>query len=119
MSEGNGLPEGWVRVNITDVADVGLGNTPKKSDYRDTGSTGWSSSEMSRTPATIDPGRSNGVPHISTRQVERMEINLPPLSEQAEIVGRVKSLLAAVIVLERHLSLADDAHTAFSAAAVD
>ncbi len=30
----------------------------------------------------IDPGRSNGVPHISSKQVEAAEILVPPLAEQ-------------------------------------
>lgn len=41
---------------------------------------------------TIDPGRSNGVPHISTKQVAAMEIALPPLAEQRRIVARVNQL---------------------------
>ncbi len=41
---------------------------------------------------TIDPGRSNGVPHISTKQVGALPIALPPLQEQSRIVARVESL---------------------------
>ena len=40
----------------------------------------------------IDPGRSNGVPHISTKQVAALTIDLPPLAEQARIVARVSEL---------------------------
>ena len=50
----------------------------------------WMSSD--RFVDKIDPGRSNGVPHISTRQVGDMLLCLPPLEEQHRIVGRVKEL---------------------------
>ena len=42
--------------------------------------------------STIDPGRSNGVPHISTKQVERLAFAVPPLAEQSRIVSRVGQL---------------------------
>jgi type I restriction enzyme S subunit len=35
----------------------------------------------------IDPGRSNGVPHISSKQVEAAEIVIPPLDEQRRMVA--------------------------------
>ncbi|CAN7282226.1 restriction endonuclease subunit S [Acidovorax sp. LjRoot38] len=41
---------------------------------------------------TIDPGRSNGVPHISTKQVAELAFPLPPLIEQSRIVTRVTAL---------------------------
>ena len=41
---------------------------------------------------TIDPGRSNGVPHISTKQVGGLAFALPPLAEQSRIVTRVAQL---------------------------
>lgn len=50
----------------------------------------WLSSD--RFLNTIDPGRSNGVPHISTKQVAALEIDLPPVDEQARIVARVTEL---------------------------
>jgi type I restriction enzyme S subunit len=34
----------------------------------------------------IDPGRSNGVPHISHRDIERIPFSLPPMSVQKDIV---------------------------------
>jgi len=52
---------------------------------------------------TIDPGRSNGIPHISTRQVEALPFTLPPLAEQKRIVARVNELMALVDELEGQL----------------
>ena len=40
----------------------------------------------------IDPGRSNGVPHISTKQVGELFVGLPPMNEQSRIVTRVNEL---------------------------
>ena len=42
---------------------------------------------------TIDPGRSNGVPHISAREIEAIPFSLPPLAEQRRIVEKVDQLL--------------------------
>jgi type I restriction enzyme S subunit len=63
---------------------------------------------------TIDPGRSNGVPHISTKQVANLVVGLPPLAEQTRIVARVTQLrhlcttlrqrLAARQTTQRHLA---------------
>jgi len=52
---------------------------------------------------SIDPGRSNGVPHISTRQVERLPIALPSLPDQSRIVAKVDQLMALVDELETQL----------------
>ncbi len=52
---------------------------------------------------TIDPGRSNGVPHISTRQVQQLDLTLPPLAEQKRIVAKVDELMSLVDDLERQL----------------
>jgi type I restriction enzyme S subunit len=49
----------------------------------------------------IDPGRSNGVPHISTRQVQQLAFSVPPLAEQNRIVAKVDQLMALVDELER------------------
>lgn len=57
----------------------------------------------------IDPGRSNGVPHISSKQVEAAEILVPPLAEQHRIVARVDELMALCDRLEA--SLTDTAAT--------
>jgi type I restriction enzyme S subunit len=53
---------------------------------------------------SIDPGRSNGVPHISTRQVQRLPFVLPPLAEQRRIVAKVSELMALVDELETQLA---------------
>lgn len=52
----------------------------------------------------IDPGRSNGVPHISSKQVEAAEIFLPPREEQIRLIAKVNSLMAACESLEASLS---------------
>ena len=49
---------------------------------------------------TIDPGRSNGVPHISTKEVQQIPFRLPPLDEQKRIVARVDRLMALIDDLE-------------------
>ena len=54
----------------------------------------------------IDPGRSNGVPHISSRQVEAAEIFVPPLAEQHRIVAKVDALMAICDRLEASLTAA-------------
>ncbi len=55
---------------------------------------------------TLDPGRSNGVPHISTKQVASMAFPLPPLAEQSRIVARVASLRALCADLRQRLTTA-------------
>ena len=55
----------------------------------------------------IDPGRSNGVPHISSKQVEAASILIPPLAEQHRIVAKVDELMALCDQLEQQLSQAD------------
>jgi type I restriction enzyme S subunit len=42
---------------------------------------------------SIDPGRSNGVPHISTNQVASMIFALPPITEQHRIVAKLDQLM--------------------------
>jgi type I restriction enzyme S subunit len=54
----------------------------------------------------IDPGRSNGVPHISSKQVEAAELFIPPLAEQHRIVARVDALMALCDQLESSLTTA-------------
>jgi len=56
----------------------------------------------------IDPGRSNGVPHISSKQVEAAEILVPPLAEQHRIVAKVDTLMALCDKLEASLTTAAD-----------
>lgn len=52
----------------------------------------------------IDPGRSNGVPHVSSKQVETATIFVPPLAEQQRIVAKVDELMALCDQLEAQLS---------------
>lgn len=52
----------------------------------------------------IDPGRSNGVPHISSKQVEAAEILLPPLEEQRRTVAKVDELMGLCDRLEASLA---------------
>lgn len=56
---------------------------------------------------TIDPGRSNGVPHISTSQVASMPFALPPLPEQHRIVAKVDQLMALCDQLKTRLTQAN------------
>lgn len=56
----------------------------------------------------IDPGRSNGVPHISSKQVESATIFVPPLVEQHRIVAKVDELMALCDQLETSLTSADE-----------
>jgi type I restriction enzyme, S subunit len=53
---------------------------------------------------TIDPGRSNGIPHISTKQVGGLAFALPPLAEQSRIVTRVTELRRLCADLRQRLS---------------
>jgi len=52
---------------------------------------------------TIDPGRSNGVPHISTKQVAGLILGLPPITEQTRIVTRVYELRSLCADLRQRL----------------
>ena len=52
----------------------------------------------------IDPGRSNGVPHISSKQVEAAEIYLPPIVEQDRLIAKVNELMAVCDQLKASLS---------------
>lgn len=55
---------------------------------------------------SIDPGRSNGVPHISTNQVASMPFALPPLAEQHRIVAKVDQLMSLCDQLKLRLTQA-------------
>jgi type I restriction enzyme, S subunit len=48
----------------------------------------------------IDPGRSNGVPHVSSKQVEAARLRIPSLIEQHRIVAKVDELMALCDELE-------------------
>ena len=56
----------------------------------------------------IDPGRSNGVPHISSKQVEAANIFLPEIGEQRRIVAKVDELMARCDALKARLADAAD-----------
>jgi len=62
----------------------------------------WLQSDMF--VGTIDPGRSNGVPHISTKQVGEMAFALQPRPEQSRIVTRVAQLRSLCADLRQRLS---------------
>lgn len=66
------------------------------------------SSEFNR---QIDPGRSNGVPHISSKQVENAQIYVPSLGEQRRIVAKVDEMMAICDKLEAALASADHARS--------
>lgn len=51
--------------------------------------------------SAIDPGRSNGVPHISPSDIERIGFTLPPLAEQRRIVEYLDGLQARVEAVKR------------------
>ncbi|KFF49991.1 hypothetical protein GY26_04800 [Gammaproteobacteria bacterium MFB021] len=62
----------------------------------------WINSKMFTN--SIDPGRSNGVPHISTRQICKLILPLPPKNEQYRIIEKVDELMALCDKLKTHLS---------------
>ena len=64
----------------------------------------WLNSEMFTN--SIDPGRSNGIPHISTSQIEALDFPLPPTNEQHRIVRKVDELMALCNQLEKRLNQA-------------
>ena len=68
---------------------------------------------------TIDPGRSNGIPHISTKQVSDLAFGLPPLAEQSRIVARVTELCALCQQLRGKLSQARHTQTQLAQAWVE
>lgn len=53
---------------------------------------------------SIDPGRSNGVPHISTKDIQRIPILVPSLSEQRHIISRVVQLMCLCDELESRIA---------------
>lgn len=77
----------------------------------------WLSSD--RFLNTIDPGRSNGVPHISTKQVAALEIDLPPVDEQARIVARVTELRRFCADLRQRLAASQATQSRLAEALVE
>jgi type I restriction enzyme S subunit len=67
---------------------------------------------------SIDPGRSNGVPHISTRQIQKIPFSLPPLAEQRRIVAKVDQLMALIDKLEEQQAKKSELAQAFTQAVV-
>ena len=41
----------------------------------------------------LDPGRSNGVPHISPKDIERIPFSVPPLAQQQKVVAEIRQLI--------------------------
>ncbi|UUC91842.1 restriction endonuclease subunit S [Comamonas sp. C11] len=68
---------------------------------------------------TIDPGRSNGIPHISTKQVSDLAFGLPPLAEQSRIVARVTELRTLCQQLRDKLTQARSTQTQLAQAWVE
>jgi type I restriction enzyme S subunit len=68
---------------------------------------------------SIDPGRSNGVPHISTTQVANMTFALPPLAEQHRIVAKLDQLMALCEQLKTQLSQARQLNQQLSSTLVE
>jgi len=54
----------------------------------------------------IAPGRSNGVPHISTKEIEMLLFPLPPLAEQYRIVAKLHKLMALCDTLDHQIDAA-------------
>ncbi len=50
----------------------------------------------------IDPGRSNGVPHISQKNIEQLSFSPPPITEQKDIIFELNRLCALIDVLRNH-----------------
>lgn len=67
----------------------------------------------------IDPGRSNGVPHISTKQVEAAMIFIPSTDEQKSIVAKVGALMAICDELKAGITEAGQIQTRLADAIVE
>lgn len=77
----------------------------------------WLNSELFT--SVIDPGRSNGVPHISTGQIEALSFPLPPANEQIRIVQKVDNLIALCDKLKERLNEASDTRCQLADAIVE
>jgi type I restriction enzyme S subunit len=67
---------------------------------------------------SIDPGKSNGVPHIATKDVHRIRFAPPSPKTQKRIVSKVTELLSLCDALEAKLMQAESASTQLLSAAV-
>jgi type I restriction enzyme, S subunit len=65
-----------------------------------------------------DPGRSNGVPHISTKAVEKMAFNIYPLEYQRQVVETASTLLRCADELESNIQNTRKAQEAYAGAVV-
>lgn len=68
---------------------------------------------------SIDPGRSNGVPHISTKEVAAIEIRLPSLEAQKITVQRTEELLRLCGTVQRSLERRTLSATRLAASVID
>ncbi|MFM0181612.1 restriction endonuclease subunit S [Paraburkholderia aspalathi] len=66
----------------------------------------------------LDPGRSNGVPHISTKQIGAIRFALPPVAEQHRIVARVQGLLRLCADLRARVTARQTCQARFAEALV-
>ncbi len=103
-----------------DVPSLLLQRVARFRQYSDVVRTGyleyWLNSEMFT--SSIDPGRSNGVPHISTGQIEALKFPLPPEEEQRRIAQKVDELMALCDQLKERLSQASETRCQLAEAVV-
>jgi len=67
---------------------------------------------------SIDPGKSNGVPHIAAKDIHRSGFVPPSPAEQKRIVSKVTELLSLCDALESQLQSTESASTQLLSAAV-
>ncbi|MFQ1620346.1 restriction endonuclease subunit S [Aeromonas veronii] len=69
--------------------------------------------------SAVDPGRSNGVPHISTKQLEAMAFPLCSLDEQKKIIARVDELMTLCDQLKSRLQTSQQTQLALAESLVE
>ncbi len=69
--------------------------------------------------SAVDPGRSNGVPHISTNQLEAMVFPLCSLEEQQRIVSKVDELMILCDQLKARLQTSQQTQLALAESLVE
>ncbi|NJC43703.1 UNVERIFIED_ORG: type I restriction enzyme S subunit [Xanthomonas campestris] len=99
-------------IRRSDLPCLLLQRVAKISPYAESVTVGYFATWLNSTffVRAIDPGRSNGVPHISTNQVAGMPFALPPLAEQHRIVAKVDQLMALCDQLKARLGEARQVH---------
>ncbi|WDJ99237.1 restriction endonuclease subunit S [Xanthomonas campestris pv. incanae] len=99
-------------IRRSDLPCLLLQRVAKISPYAESVTVGYFTTWLNSTffVRAIDPGRSNGVPHISTNQVAGMPFALPPLAEQHRIVAKVDQLMALCDQLKARLGEARQVH---------